>query len=248
MGMRLAFLVPALILASAIAGSFLATILVRWPQGRSVARGRSCCDGCGRVLKMRDLVPLLSWLLVRGRCRSCGGRIDPRHPAVELAAASAGLIAALAHGWPLALATAILGWWLLLLAALDTEHQWLPDRLTLPLWATGLMVAAFGLGPTLEARLIGSLLGFTSLALVRRAYRRVRGREGLGGGDPKLLGALGAWLGWQTLPLLILGAALLGLAAAALAHFRGQTVTGATPLPFGAYMAVAGWALWLVTA
>lgn len=229
-----------------IVGSYLATILLRWPEGRSASTGRSACDHCGRPLSPADLIPLWSYLRARGKCRTCGGRIDPRHPAMELAAAGIGLVAALAHGWPVALATAIFGWWLLILAALDAEHQWLPDRLTLPLWSAGFAVALLDIGPSLSDRLIGSAAGFGSLFLIGAGYRVLRGRHGLGGGDPKLFGALGAWLGWQQLPFLILLAALLGLTAAALGHRRGATIGRDTRLPFGTYLALAGWLLWLL--
>ena len=103
----------------AIIGSFLAAALIRWPQGRSVARGRSHCDNCGKALSPRDLVPILSWFLVRGKCRHCGAAIDRKHLAVEAGGALIGLTAILAHPLPAAFFTAIFGWWLFLLAALD---------------------------------------------------------------------------------------------------------------------------------
>lgn len=234
-------------LAGAIVGSYLATILIRWPRGRSAATGRSSCDRCGRTLSAADLIPILAYVRMRGRCRTCGGAIDPRHPALEAAAAGIGLAAALAHPFPLAAATALFGWWLLILAALDAEHQWLPDRLTLPLWAAGLGLALLGLGPGLQDRLIGSIAGWGALFLIGAAYQMLRGRQGLGGGDPKLLGAIGAWLGWQPLPFVILLAALLGLAAAAAWHFRHRDVGLQTRLPFGCYMALAAWPIWLLT-
>ncbi|QPQ56186.1 prepilin peptidase [Allosphingosinicella flava] len=237
-----------LAVAGAIAGSFLATILIRWPAGRSVSGGRSQCDGCGRTLDARDLIPLWSYLRARGQCRTCGSRIDPRHPGIEAAAALIGIAAAIAHPLPLAIATAFFGWWLLILAALDAEHQWLPDRLTLPLWMAGLLVALAGIGPPIGDRLTGSAIGFGGLFLLGAAYQIFRGRQGLGGGDPKLLGALGAWLGWQALPFLILIAALLGLIAVALAPLRGTIVDRQTRLPFGTYLALSGWLLWLVRA
>ena len=237
-----------LTLTGAIVGSYLATILIRWPAGRGASKGRSACDHCGRTLRARELVPLLSFARARGRCRSCGGRIDARHPAMEFGAAGIGLVAALAHGWPIALLTALLGWWLLILAALDAEHQWLPDRLTVPLWIAGLAAAFLDIGPAPMDRVIGSVAGFAALAALALAYRHLRGRQGLGGGDPKLFGALGAWLGWQHLPFLLLLAALLGLASAALGHARGQVIERHSRLPFGTYLAIAGWVLWLLAA
>lgn len=229
----------------AIVGSFLATILVRWPRGESVLAGRSRCDGCGRSLRAIELVPILSWAMQRGRCRTCGARVDGRHVAVEIAAAIIGLVAALAFPWPMALATALLGWWLLILAALDVEHHWLPDALTLPLIPAGLAVAWLGRGPPLLDRLAGAILGGVALWLIAFGYQALRGREGMGGGDPKLLAAIGAWVGLFILPFVLLGAGLLGLASVAAMAARGVAVSAATRLPLGALMAVAAWAIWL---
>jgi len=235
------------VLGAAI-GSFLAAMLVRWPQGRSVLRGRSQCDSCGKTLSPRDLVPILSWFLVKGRCRHCGAAIDRKLLAIEAGAAVIGLTAIAAHPLPAAIFTAIFGWWLFLLAALDVEHQWLPDRLTLPLLAAGLPVAWVGIGPPLEDRLIGAAAGFAALALIAFAYRRLRGREGMGGGDPKLFGAIGAWLGWQQLPFVLLGAGLVGLAALLLKMARGEKVAATDRLPLGALLALAAWPIWLILA
>lgn len=232
----------------AVIGSFLAAILVRWPEGRSVMRGRSQCDSCGRQLGARDLVPILSWFLVRGRCRYCGARIDRRLLAIEAGAALIAITAIAAHPLPAAIFTAILGWWLFLLAALDVEHQWLPDRLTLPLIAAGLPVAWAGIGPPLPDRLIGAFVGFAALALIAAAYKAVRGREGLGGGDPKMLAAIGAWLGWPLLPFVLLGAGLIGFAVIILSHLRGHRVQATDRLPLGTLMALAAWPIWLVVA
>jgi leader peptidase (prepilin peptidase)/N-methyltransferase len=230
----------------AVIGSFLAAILVRWPQGRSVAHGRSRCDGCGRRLGAWDLVPILSYLMVRGRCRHCGGTIDRRLLAIEAGAALIGLTAIAAHPLPAAIFTALFGWWLFLLAALDVEHHWLPDRLTLSLLPAGIAVAAIGVGPPVEHRLIGAALGYAALALIGWGYSRLRGREGLGGGDPKMFGAIGAWLGWPLLPHVLLGAGLIGLAAVALMRLRGQSVAATDRLPLGTLMALAAWPLWLL--
>jgi leader peptidase (prepilin peptidase) / N-methyltransferase len=232
----------------AVIGSFLAAILVRWPEGRSVLTGRSRCDKCRRTLGPIELVPIVSWFLVKGRCRGCGAPIDKRHLAIEAGAALIGLTAIFAHPLPTAVFTAVFGWWLFLLAALDVEHHWLPDRLTWSLLFAGLPVAWVGVGPPLADRLIGAAAGFLLLALVGWAYRRLRGREGLGGGDPKLLGAIGAWLGWAMLPYVLLGAGLVGLAAVAAMRLRGQPVAATDRLPLGALMAIAAWSLWLLAA
>ena len=232
----------------AIAGSFLATVLIRWPQGRSALGGRSRCDACDAPLAARDLVPILSFAATRGRCRHCAAPIDRRHLAVEIAAAAIGVIALLAHPLPLAAVSALLGWWLLLVALIDLEQHWLPDLLTLPLIALGLAAAWAGFGPPLVDRAAGAAIGWLVLALIAFAYRRLRGREGLGGGDPKLFAAIGAWLGAWQLPFVLLGAGLAGLAAVLLMRLRGESVEATTRLPLGTLMAVAAWPLWLVVA
>lgn len=242
---------PALVVVAgpvlgAIAGSFLATILIRWPQGRSVLAGPSACDSCQAPLAPRDLVPILSYFVAGGRCRRCKAVIDIRHIVVELAAALVGLVAFAAHPLPLAAIGALLGWWLLLVALLDLEQQWLPDLLTLPLIPLGLGAAWAGYGPPLLDCALGVAVGWAALELIRWAYRRFRGREGMGGGDPRLFGAIGAWVGIWQLPFVLLGAGLLGLAAVLLMRLRGQHVGAATRLPLGTLMAVAAWPIWLV--
>ena len=231
-----------------IAGSFLATILIRWPRGKSAVAGRSRCDSCGTVLRARDLVPVVSYLAARGRCRSCGARIDARHLAVELAAAMIGFVALVAHPLPLAAVSAMLGWWLLLIALLDLEYQWLPDRLTLPLIPLGLVAGWAGFGPPLAERAAGAAIGWAALFLIAFLYRRMRRREGLGGGDPKLLAAIGAWVGALQLPFILLGAGALGLAAVLLMRLRGEAVSGTSRLPLGTLMAVIAWPVWLIAA
>lgn len=230
------------------AGSFVATAAIRWPAGRSVLSGRSRCDACEAPLRARELVPAFSFLFQRGRCRRCGGRIDPNQFAVELASGMIGLVAALAHPLPLALVTALFGWWLLLIAALDLERQWLPDRLTLPLIPLGLAAAWAGFGPPLAERAAGAAIGWAALFSIAWLYRRLRGRDGLGGGDPKLLGAIGAWVGAWQLPVILLGAGLVGLAAVLMMRLRGEAVTATTRLPLGTLMALTAWPVWLVIA
>jgi leader peptidase (prepilin peptidase) / N-methyltransferase len=225
----------------AIVGSFIAALAVRWPEGRSVVRGRSACDACGATLRARDLVPLLSAWALHGRCRACAAPIAPIHWRVELAAAWIGAAAGLVAAGPQAAAGAAFGWWLLALAALDITAWWLPDRLTAPLAVAGL---ALGQG-TLADRAIGGVGGFAVLWLVAAGYRRWRGREGLGGGDPKLLGAIGCWLGWAMLPAVLLVAGLIGLGWVAVLRLRGQAVAADTALPFGALMAAAAYLAWL---
>ena len=250
-----ALFIPSLALRAAIgaglgliAGSFLAAASSRWPQDRSVLRGRSACDACGAGLRAWELIPLLSWAILRGRCRRCGAKIDPRHPAIELAAAMLGAVALAAHPGPLGLVTALFGWWLLLIAIIDLEHLWLPDRLTLPLIPLGLAAAWAGFGPALPERAAGAALGWAVLFLIAWLYRRLRGREGMGGGDPNMLGAVGAWVGAWQLPSILLGAGLLGLLMALAMRLRGETVTATSRLPLGTLMALAAWPVWIVIA
>jgi leader peptidase (prepilin peptidase)/N-methyltransferase len=233
--------------AGAIAGSFFATLIVRWPAGEGLG-GRSRCDGCGRTIGPAALVPLLSYLILRGRCRQCGARIDPRHPITEAAAAAIGAAAMwMAPGWDGA-AGALFGWLILTLAILDLEHFWLPDRLTAVLAAAGVTAGLFGIPPSLASRAIGGAVGFAALAAIGMVYARLRGRVGLGSGDPKLLGAIGLWLGWQALPLVLFGASLTGLGAVAVLRLAGRRVATDDRLPLGTLMAAASWLLWCAAA
>ena len=240
--------VAAAALAGAVAGSFLAVILIRWPQDRSAMLGRSACDSCAAAIAPWDLVPVLSWLLLRGQCRRCRAPIDRRHLAVEVAAALIAVAAVLAHPLPEAALTALFGWALLLLAALDLEHEWLPDKLTLPLLAAGLAAAWVPFGPPPADRLAGAVVGYCALRLVAAVYLRARGRHGLGGGDPKLFAAIGAWVGWQALPLVMLGAGGAGLAVVLVQRLRGRSVAATDRLPLGTLMALAAWPAWLLGA
>jgi leader peptidase (prepilin peptidase)/N-methyltransferase len=239
----------AIILATlgAILGSFLGTLVVRWPEGRSILFGRSACDGCGRTLSARDLVPLLSALAMRGRCRTCSARIDPVHWQVELVCALVGLsVGLIAVDWPQALAGAVFGWLLVALAALDWRAFWLPDRLNAALALAGVAAGSAGLAPDLSDRLIGGAAGFASLWLIARGYRAFRGREGMGGGDPKLFGAIGLWLGWRSLPSVLLFAGLLGLGIVLFRRLTGRAVARGDALPLGTLIAAAAYPAWLV--
>lgn len=236
----------ALALFGAIVGSFLATIAIRWPEGRSAMRGRSACDGCGRTLRAFEMVPLVSAAVLRGRCRGCDVAIDRRHWQIELAAAMIGALAGVAAPAPVALAGAAFGWLLLVLAALDVAELWLPDALTGALAVAGVATGLLGITPSLADRAIGGAAGFAALWIIAAGYRALRGREGLGGGDPKLFGAIGLWLGWRMLPAVLLLAGLIGLGLVLFAHLRGKAVAADHPLPFGAFLAIAAYPAWLV--
>ncbi len=230
----------ALGLLGAIIGSFLATVAIRWPAGRSALTGRSLCDGCGAAVDARDLVPIASALLLRGRARCCGAAIAPLHAQVEAGCALVGLLAGLVVPGSMGAAVAAFGWLLVLVVALDATEMWIPDPLVATIALTG-AVSALILPPSLDERLIGGAAGFGSLWLIGFAYHRLRGQEGLGGADPKLFGAIGLWLGWRMLPPVLLIAALVGLGIVAWRLSTGRTVARDEAVPFGAYLAVAAY-------
>ncbi len=224
----------------AVVGSFVALVAVRLPAGRPIALARSACAACGAMLGPIELVPLVSFAVQRGRCRSCRAAIAWRDPATEAAGAAIGVVAALAIAdLRMAGAVAALGWALLLLARLDAEHFWLPSAVTLPLVAAGLGVTSWLAPGDLVDHVIGAVVGYLSLTGVAAAYKVLRGRVGLGGGDAKLFAASGAWLGWAALPVVLLAAALSGIVVALLLWRRGITAT--TRLPFGVFLAAATW-------
>jgi leader peptidase (prepilin peptidase)/N-methyltransferase len=224
------------LLLGAILGSFIATLCLRWPEGRSVLRGRSTCDGCGRPLSPGQLIPLFSAAFSHGRARCCGAAINPFHFRVELAAAIIGATALALTPSAQGLALAVFGWLLLPLFLLDLRHYWLPDRLTLLLALSGLALGPFLNDISLLERLLSALAAGAALALLGWTYQRLRHREGLGKGDPKLLAAMGIWLGAQGTVTTLLLAAILGLAEALL---RRRSAGDAQPL--GAYLCLAAW-------
>lgn len=236
----------------AIIGSFLGAIVTRWPRGDSVLRGRSTCDGCGRTLGVIDLVPIAGALIARGKCRACGSAIDPVHSLMEAGGALIGGLCLWLLPLPAAMLFMLGGWLLLALAILDARHFWLPDALTLPLAVLGLTLGDWVLPAPLSDRLLGAVIGYGGFFLLALAYRRLRGREGLGLGDAKLLGAIGAWLSWSLLPLVLLVASLGGLLWALVLRLRGAALDSTTRLPLGTFLCLAvapaawlGWSLGL---
>jgi len=235
--------------AGLLAGSFLGLVSLRLPQGEGFVSGRSRCRDCDRSLGPWRLIPLLSYAASRGRCVSCGAAIPIRYPAMELACGAIGICAAWTQPTiAAALLTALLGWQLLLIAAVDGEHLWLPDQLTLPLLGTGVLAAAILDRLSLVDSMSGAVIGFGGLWLLGRAYRRIRGRAGLGGGDPFLLAGGGAWTGWIGLPSVLLWAALAGLSVVAARLLTGGRVSGSERLPFGVFLALGVWLTWLLGA
>jgi len=234
------------LLLSPIVGSFLGVLVRRLPRGLPVVLDRSRCEACGRTLTPRDLVPVLSYLVLQGRCRRCRAPIPRGHLGVELAATGIAAWAALAEASPARLwLTCVLGWALVALAWIDWEHFRLPDALTLPLLLAGLG-AAWLLDPySAPEHAAAAALGYLALRGLALAYRALRGREGLGAGDAKLLAAAGAWVGLEALPVVVLVAALLGIGLALVARLRGQAVTRETAIPFGPGLCAALWLAWL---
>lgn len=229
-----------------IIGSFLATMIQRWPLGQSVTSGRSRCDHCGQAIAVRDLVPLASFVLLGGKCRACDAKIDPTHVTVEVLCGLVGAAAMLAAPGQAGLMGALFGWLLVALAALDLKHFWLPDRLVVMLLLVAGASAAIGVAPRWIDRAFGAVAGFVTLALISVAYRWLRRRDGLGGGDPKLLAGIGAMLGWQALPLILLGASTVGLLFVALRLAGGHKVEATDRLPLGALMALAAFPIWIL--
>jgi leader peptidase (prepilin peptidase)/N-methyltransferase len=219
------------------------------PEGPrfNLATPRSTCPACKTVIKARHNVPVLSWLWLRGRCAACGAGISPRYPAIEALTGLVSALVALRFGLTLEAAGALLLCWsLIALTFIDVDHQILPDIITLPLLWLGLVFGLLGESAggymvlaDLRSGVIGALAGYLSLWLVYQGFRLATGKEGMGYGDFKLLAVLGAWLGWQKLPLVIMLSALVGaVIGIALVALRGRD--SQQPLPFGPYLAAAG--------
>ena len=242
-------------------GSFLNVVIHRLPKmmerewraqctelaGQSVAKEppfnlvmpRSACPGCGHQITALENVPVVSFLVLRGKCAACSTRISSRYPIVELLTAAMFASAAYKFGWgaPAIAAMALLAA-LIALSFIDFDTQYLPDDITLPLIWAGLVVNIWGTFTDLQGAVIGAIAGYLVLWCVYWLFKIVTGKEGMGFGDFKLLAAIGAWLGWKILPFVILASslvgAILGIALIIIAK-RGREV----PMPFGPYLAIA---------
>ncbi len=206
----------------------------------SLLAPRSRCPHCGAMIRAWQNVPVLSWLLLRGRCAACRAPISLRYPAIEILSGLLAAFMAWKFGASWAGVGAILFAWLLIaLTFIDIDHQLLPDDLTLPLLWLGLLFSLGNVFVPPQDAIIGAAAGYLSLWTVFQLFKLLTGKEGMGYGDFKLFAALGAWLGWQQLPLVILLAAaagaVLGIAAIAI-----QGRDRAQPMPFGPYLAIAG--------
>lgn len=201
----------------------------------------STCPHCKHRIRAWENLPVISYLLLRGRCASCKAPISKRYPLVELAC---GLLSAyvawhFGYGWQAA-AMLVLTWGLLAMSMIDVDHQLLPDSLVMPLLWLGLIANAYGLFTSLSDAVWGAIAGYLLLWSVFWLFKLVTGKEGMGYGDFKLLAMLGAWGGWQILPLTILMSSLVG-AVLGVIMMRIRKVEAGTPIPFGPYLAIAGW-------
>ena len=255
-----AFVVMCLILGLMV-GSFLNVLIHRlpkmmelnWQKQCAELRGeehtstpynlfvpRSACPHCSRPIGAWENIPIISYVFLLGKCKGCGAAISPRYPIIEVAS---GILSAYAawhfgFGWTAAGAL-LLVWALLALAAIDFDTQLLPDDITLPLLWTGLLFNLFGVFTNLPDAVLGAVIGYLALWSVYWLFKLITGKEGMGYGDFKLLAALGAWLGWQLLPLIILLSSLVGAVVGltlivVLKHGRN------IPIPFGPYLAGGG--------
>jgi leader peptidase (prepilin peptidase)/N-methyltransferase len=230
------------LLCAPFVGSFAGVLIARVPEGRGVVWGRSECQACGHALGVADLVPLASFAALRGRCRWCGGAIGWFHPLVEFSALAVAVWAALAGArGALLWVSCALGWTLLALGWIDARCQRLPDFLTLPLVLAGLAAAALLEPEALAGRAAGAAAGYLGFWALAWAFRRMRGREGLGMGDAKLLAAGGAWVGAWLLPDVL----LLAAGSALIYALRRGRPDPAARVPFGPFLAVGIWIMWL---
>ena len=255
------------LLLGLVVGSFLNVVILRLPRRMQAELAEACadlrkeqaeplpnrwfgldylitpastCPHCGHAIRAWENIPVLSYLLLRGRCSNCLTPISMRYPLVEAVTGLLSLGVVMHFGaTPAALAALVLLWGLVALTVIDLDEQLLPDQLTLPLLWLGLLVNIGGLFTDLSSAVIGAAAGYLSLWLVFQLFRLVTGREGMGYGDFKLLAVFGAFLGWQMLPLVVLLSSLIGaIVGISLLVLRGRDRQ--IPIPFGPYLAAAG--------
>jgi leader peptidase (prepilin peptidase)/N-methyltransferase len=259
----LAFVLSALVLGLLV-GSFLNVLVYRLPimmerdwkaQSREMLKlpaaedgqtfnlilPHSRCPHCAHRIRPWENVPVLSYLFLLGKCSSCKAPISKRYPIVELACGLLSGYVAWHFGFGWAAGTMlVLSWGLLAMSLIDADHQLLPDDLVMPLLWMGLLVNSFGVFATLEDAVWGAVAGYLTLWSVFWLFKLITGKEGMGYGDFKLLAMLGAWGGWQILPMTILLSSLVG-AILGLIMLRLRNAETSTPIPFGPYLAIAGW-------
>lgn len=202
---------------------------------------RSRCPHCGHAISAWENIPVISYLLLKGRCAGCGAGISPRYPIIELITALMTMVVAWHFGatWQ-TLAAVFLTWALIALTMIDFDHQLLPDSITLPFLWVGLALSLFQVYTDSHSAIIGALAGYLSLWSVYWLFKKLTGKEGMGFGDFKLLAMLGAWMGWQLLPAIILLSSVVGaVVGISLILLKGRDKN--IPIPFGPYLAAAGW-------
>ena len=253
-------------LAGLAVGSFLNVVIFRLPRRMHQEWRRDCCallnvtpsadlaeeapglvfpasrcPHCGHAIAPWENIPVMSYLLLRGKCSSCRQPISMRYPLVELLTASLSLLVSLRFGFSAQTIAALLfTWCLIALSGIDLDHKLLPDDITLPLLWLGLLVNIFMLFAGLIPALLGAMAGYLVLWIVYHVFRLLTGKEGMGYGDFKLIAALGAWNGIQMLPLMLVMASLIGALVGGSQILSGRQQRS-QPIPFGPYLALAGW-------
>ena len=217
-----------------------ATVGSAEPTTISLARPRSRCPSCGHQISALENIPIISYLLLRGKCSNCAAAISPRYPIIEALTAVLSAYAAWHFGPTLQAAGALLLLWALIaLTAIDYDTQLLPDSITLPLLWSELAFNLFGAYTDISSAVIGAMVGYLTLWSIYWLFKLATGKEGMGYGDFKLLAALGAWLGWQMLPVIILLSSVVG-AVVGISLIAINRHGRNTPIPFGPYLAAAG--------
>ncbi|MFA0441156.1 methyltransferase [Vibrio sp. 10N.286.49.C2] len=218
------------------------------PEGTfNLSLPRSTCPKCHTAIRIIDNIPVISWLLLRGKCRECQNKISARYPCIEILTAVLAATVAIQMGYSeYSLALIVFTFVLISATFIDLDTMLLPDQLTLPLMWAGIACALFGISPiSLNESIIGAMMGYLCLWSVYWGFKLLTGKEGMGYGDFKLLAALGAWLGWSHLPLIVLLSSVVGVVFGII-QLRLQKKGIDMMFPFGPYLAIAGWvsALW----
>lgn len=210
-------------------------------QPISLSKPNSTCPNCGHAIKPWENIPVISYLFLKGKCSGCKTGISIRYPIVEIVTALLSLVIVAYFGASyLSVALLFFTWTLVSLTMIDADTQLLPDNMTLPLLWLGLIVNYFELIVPLGSAVWGAIWGYMALWLVYQGFKLLTGKEGMGYGDFKLLAALGAWLGWQMLPIIILLSSLVGaVIGISMVIIKGKDKN--IPIPFGPYLAIAGW-------
>lgn len=216
------------------------------PEVLTLSKPASTCPKCGHKIKIIENIPVLSWLLLKGKCSSCANPISARYPIIESVSGILSLVIAMHYGVTIqTLFMLILTWSLITLTMIDADKMILPDQITLPLVWLGLLLNLNGVFIGIEQAVVGAMVGYLSLWSIFWLFKLITGKEGMGYGDFKLFSVFGAWFGWEVLPVLILMASLVGaIIGISLMLFKNHE--GSKPIPFGPYLAIAGWitALW----